>query len=121
MNEGHSSPFNERVAIEALLRSLKPLSNIGHRTSFANVVAFLSVVVDEGKTGTVYARSLGVSRYTALRWFHILANQKRDRSPGVGLIVFKSAQNNRQQKQIFLSDKGRKLAHEIVSCLRAVD
>jgi DNA-binding MarR family transcriptional regulator len=118
MNERLGVSFKEKMAIKALLRSLKPIGNIGHRTSFATVMAFLFVALEEGKTGSAYARDLGVTRYTALRWFHILGDRKRDHSPGFGLVVFKPAPHNQRQNQIFLSAKGRKLASEIFHNLR---
>jgi hypothetical protein len=108
--------LQEKTALQGLLWSLKPILNIGHHTSFATVLTFLFVALDEGKCGSAYARNMGIGRATALRRLHLLGDHKRDGTPGVGLVTFKPDNKNNQQR-VFLSAKGRRLASEIFAHL----
>jgi hypothetical protein len=63
---------------------------------------------------------MGVGRYTATRWLHILGDRKRDHSRGVGLVVFRPARTIRTKSRFSLAPKvgGSRLRFSIICAAR---
>jgi DNA-binding MarR family transcriptional regulator len=78
------------------------------------VTTFLLVALNEGRGVTEYAEMAGVSQSVMSR--HLLDIGERDRymEKGFGLITYRPNPFELRKHEVFLTDKGRALAHEIV-------
>ena len=105
----------DKSAIHALLRALKPLSDIrGTRMPLSYVIVFLTVALDEGKSVGSYARALGIkNRLTMSRFLKHIGRKGRNGNDGLELVTSRPDPSVYQGTQIFLTAKGRTIADQI--------
>ena len=105
----------DKRAIHALMRVLKPLSDIrGTRMPLSYVIVFLTVALDEGKSVGSYARALGIkNRLTMSRFLKHIGRKGSRGNPGLDLVTSKPDPTVYQGTQIFLTAKGRTIADQI--------
>lgn len=105
----------DKRAIHALMRVLKPLSNIrGTRMPLSYVIVFLTVALDEGKSVSSYARALGIkNRLTMSRFLQHIGRKGSRGNPGLDLVTSKPDPSVHHGTQIFLTAKGRTIAEHI--------
>jgi hypothetical protein len=105
----------DKRAIHALMRALKPFSDIrGTRMPLSYVIVFLTVALDEGKSVGGYARALGVkNRLTMSRFLQHIGRKGSRGNPGLNLVTSKPNPSVYQGTQIFLTAKGRAIADHL--------
>jgi hypothetical protein len=105
----------DKSAVQALLRALKPLSDIrGTRMPLSYVLVFLTVALDEGKSVGGYSRALGIkNRLTMSRFLKHIGRGGRNGSDGIELVTSRPDPSVYQDTQIFLTAKGRAIADQI--------
>lgn len=110
---------NKRV-IQTLLWALKPLMNLRGSIPLPYVTIFLMVALDEGKSVSAYARTLGISdRRVVSRYFRVIGERARNGGPGLGLVtVEQSPTHSRARARVLLTAKGRSVAEAILQQMR---
>jgi DNA-binding MarR family transcriptional regulator len=81
------------------------------------VTAFLQVALDEGSSVIDYARKAGVAQSVMSRHLLDLREIHRTGSEGLGLIEARPSLEELRRFEVYLSDKGRALAHQIARSL----
>lgn len=74
---------------------------------------FLLVALKEGKTVGEYATEADVSPSVMSRHIADLGVRTRGMQPGLGLLITKQNLENLREHAVYLTDKGRALAHKI--------
>ena len=104
---GHETAFRD------LLGAVKPLIALRGSLPFPWVLAFLTVVVEEGKSVGAYAQELNVNRFLMSRYIRRIGDRARNGGPGLGLVTTKRTRSSPTRTAIFLTDKGRAIAAEV--------
>jgi len=117
-----SKPVTERelVAVTAFARCCDLFLAIRSTMPMQYVRAFYLVASDEGLGVGEYARRAGVSISVMSRHLLDIGERNRYMEPGFGLVSFRPDPMNYSKHQIFLTDKGRELAHRIDQIIRKV-
>jgi DNA-binding MarR family transcriptional regulator len=104
----------ERRHLGRALGALGPFRALRATMPLQYVTTFLLVALNEGRGVTEYAEMAGVSQSVMSR--HLLDIGERDRymEKGFGLITYRPNPFELRKHEVFLTDKGRALAHEIV-------
>lgn len=118
MANGLSIAPSDQKVVQHLLWALKPLSSLRGSIPFPFVTTFLSIVLEEGKTQSAYARGAGVNRYVMGRYIHAIGDRGRNGGPGLGLVRLEKDPDHAQKRRIYLTAKGRAIAVEIFHNLR---
>jgi DNA-binding MarR family transcriptional regulator len=116
MGELAANLRRDRRAFKALLLALQPLTELRSiPLPLQLVTTFLAIASDEGKYASWYSQQLDIQRFVVARYIHELGNHNRKGEPGFGLIRFEEHPNRTSNRQlIFLTDKGRALAAEML-------
>lgn len=104
---------DELSAAGRLLGALEPFRALRPTMPLQYVTTFLLVALNEGKSVTEYAEMAGVSKSVMSR--HILDIGERDRymEEGFGLITYRPNPMELRRHEVFLTDKGRAVLHQI--------
>jgi len=107
----------DRRAVQTLLSALKPLSDLRDRPiPLPFAVAFLSVVLNEGQPVGRYAKDLNMTRFAMFKYIQSIGDRGRHRALGLGLVTIKRGYD--VKTAVFLTDKGREVAAQVVGRLR---
>jgi len=107
----------DRRAVQTLLSALKPLSDLRDRPiPLPFAVAFLSVVLNEGQPVGRYAKDLNMTRFAMFKYIQSIGDRGRHRALGLGLVTIKRGYG--VKTAVFLTDKGREVAAQVVGRLR---
>jgi hypothetical protein len=101
------------------LRALKPLANLRRSIPLPYALTFLTVALEEGKPVGTYAREMNVNRWVMTRIMQTIGDKARDGAPGLGLVTIKRIASYPTRTEVFLTDKGRKVADQVFRQLRA--
>jgi hypothetical protein len=104
-----------KVAVQTLLRALKPLLNLRGSRSIPLPFAttFLMVALDEGKGVNAYARAAGMDRRMMSRYLRGIGDRARNGGPGLGLVSVDEHPEDPVRTQVFLTAKGRGIANKM--------
>ncbi len=109
---------NDKRVVQTLLWALKPLSNLRRSIPLPYAVTFLTVALEEGKPVGAYARELDLNRYVMSRYMQCIGEKSRSGGPGLGLVTVKRTTGYPTRTEVFLTDKGRKVADQAFRQLR---
>ncbi len=109
---------SDKIAAQALLWALRPLSNLHRPMPLPFMTAFLMVALDEGKGVNDYARAVGIHRAAMSRNLHAIGDRARNRGPGLGLVTIEPHPANPIKSRVFLTAKGRSIADQMFQQLR---
>ena len=105
----------QNKAIQMLLWGIKPLVDSAGPIPFPYMLTFLTVALEEGKSVGAYARELNVDRFLMSRHIRCIGDRGRNGRPGLGLVTTRRVDNYLARTAIFLTDKGRAVAAQVVS------
>lgn len=109
---------SDKIAAQALLWALRPLSNLHRPMPLPFMTAFLMVALDEGKGVNDYARAVGIHRAAMSRNLHAIGDRARNCGPGLGLVTIEPHPANPIKSRVFLTAKGRSIADQMFQQLR---
>jgi len=108
---------SDRRAVQTLLSALTPLSDLRDRPiPLPFAVAFLSVVLNEGQPVGRYAKDLNMTRFAMFKYIQSIGDRGRHRALGLGLVTIKRGYG--VMTAVFLTDRGREVAAQVVGRLR---
>lgn len=105
---------DNKKAMKALMGALEPFRSIRPTMPLQYVTTFLLVAIDEGKSVAEYATKAGVSTSVMSRHLLDIGERNRHLEKGFGLISYKPNPMDLRIHEVFLTDKGRALAHQII-------
>jgi hypothetical protein len=108
------APTDKRV-VQTLLWALKPLANLRRSIPLPYAITFLTVALEEGKPVGAYARELDFNRYVMSRYMQCIGEKSRSGGPGLGLVTVKRTTGYPTRTEVFLTEKGRKVADQVFS------
>lgn len=108
----------ERAVLNVTLRTLDPFKNLRGTMPLQYVTAFLLVAIDEGHNVTEYARRAGISQSLMTRHLSDLGTVNRYHEEGFGLVDHVEDPQDRRNKMIHLSAKGKGIVGQIVRAHR---
>jgi DNA-binding MarR family transcriptional regulator len=111
------APSDKRV-LQTLLWALKPFDNLTPRSiPLPYAITFLTVALDEGKPIGAYARDLDFDRFVMTRYIQCIGDKGRHGKPGLGLITVKRTETSPTRTEVYLTDKGRAVATQVLGSL----
>ena len=110
------APSDKRV-LQTLLWALKPFVNLRRSIPLPYALTFLTVALEEGKAVGTHAREMNVNRWVMTRSMQTIGDKARN-GPGLGLVTIKRTARRPTRTEVFLSDKGRKVADQVFRQLR---
>jgi hypothetical protein len=110
---------NDKRTIQALLWALKPIADLRRSIPLPYALTFLTVALEEGKPVGTYAREMNVNRWVMTRIMQTIGDKARNGAPGLGLVTIKRIAGYPARTEVFLTDKGRKVADQVFRQLRA--
>jgi hypothetical protein len=113
------APSDKRV-LQTLLWALKPFANLRRSIPLPYALTFLTVALEEGKAVGTYAREMNVNRWVMTRSMQAIGNKARSGGPGLDLVTIKRKAGDPTRTEVFLSDKGRKVADQVFRQLHVV-
>ncbi len=109
---------SDKRVIQTLLWALKPLTNLRGSIPLPYVTIFLMVALDEGKSVSAYARTLGVKdRRIMSRYLRVIGERARSGGPGLGLVTVEKHPSH-SRARVLLTAKGRSVAQAILQQMR---
>ena len=111
-------PEEELSAVRGLLGALEPFFALKGTLPTRCVQAFLLVAEEEGLSVGEYARRANMSMSTMSRNLLDIGDRNRHMEEGMGLVTGRANSMNLREKEYFLTDKGRALAHAISRQMR---
>ena len=103
---------SDRKAIQTLLSALELLSDLRDRPiPLPFAVAFLSVVLNEGRPVGWYAKELNMTRFAAFKYIRSIGHRAENNAAGLRLVTIK--RGYRVKTAVVLTDKGRAVAAEV--------
>ena len=111
------APSDKRV-LQTLLWALKPFVNLRRSIPLPYALTFLTVALEEGKAVGTYAREMNVNRWVMTRIMQTIGDKARNGGPGLELVTIKRTARRPTRTEVFLSDKGRKVADQVFRQLR---
>lgn len=109
---------HEKDDVRKLVAALDPFHNIRQTMPMQYIRTFLLVALEEGLGVSEYARRAGVSQSVMSRHLLDIGDRNRHMEEGFGLITFRPNPTDFRKHEIFLTDKGRAIAHQLVRALR---
>lgn len=109
---------DDRDYLRSLLTALEPFRAANPTATLQQLVTFLLVATDEGKSVMHYARAAGAAQGVMTRHLLDLGDFNRRREPGLELIVQKPDVNDRRSHLSHLSHKGRAMVGVMCRALR---
>lgn len=103
--------------LNQLLRSLRPFHAVRPAIPLTHITAFLFVALDEGKGVGEYARMAGIHRAAMSRTLRDIGARNRSMGPGHGLVTVDRHPTEALKRQVFLTEKGRTIARQIIAAL----
>jgi hypothetical protein len=104
-------------AIEILLSALIPISDLRDRPiPLPFAVVFLSVVLNEGLPVGSYAKGSNMTRFAMFKYLQSIGDRGRHNAAGLGLVAIERGHGARTA--VFLTDKGRAVAAQVLEKLR---
>jgi hypothetical protein len=85
----------------------------------AYALTFLTVALEEGKPVGRFAREMNVNRSVMTRIMQTIGDKPRNGAPGLSLVTIERTAGYPTRTEVFLTDKGRKIAHQVFRQLRA--
>jgi hypothetical protein len=111
------APSDKRV-LQTLLWALKPLDNLTPRSiPLPYAITFLTIALDEGKPIGAYARDLDLDRFVMTRYIQCIGDKGRHGKAGLGLITVKRTETSPTRTEVYLTDKGRVVATQVLGSL----
>jgi DNA-binding MarR family transcriptional regulator len=109
-----------KTAVQTLLWALNPFLDLRRSRSIPLPFAttFLMVAIDEGKGVNAYARDVGIHRSIMSRYLRDIGARARNGGPGLGLVSVEQHPDDPVRTQVFLTAKGRVIAHKVFSQLQ---
>jgi DNA-binding MarR family transcriptional regulator len=104
--------------ISRLRVALECLRTISQDMTVSIAISLLQVAAFEGRSLREYSDMLGLAQSTMSRHLLDLGIMRRDRSPGLGLIDQRQDKDDLRKNIYCLSDRGRKLVHDLEAALR---
>ena len=104
----------DKKYIKGLRGALEPFISIRNTMPLQYVTTFLLVAMDEGKSVGEYAAKAGVSQSVMSRHLLDIGERNRHMEEGFGLIQYRPNPMELRKHEVFLSDKGRAIAHQMV-------
>jgi hypothetical protein len=109
---------SDKRTIQALLWALKPLADLRRSIPLPYALTFLTVALEEGKPVGTYAREMNVNRWVMTRIMQTIGDKARNGAPGLGLVTIKRTAGYPTRTEVFLTEKGRKVADQVFRQLR---
>jgi len=109
---------SDKRTIQALLWALKPLADLRRSIPLPYALTFLTVALEEGKPVGTYAREMNVNRWVMTRIMQTIGDKARNGAPGLGLVTIRRTAGYPTRTEVFLTDKGRKVADQVFRQLR---
>ena len=94
--------------LEKLQKVLGEFTNVDPEFPLQWAVVFLQIAQNEGASLKDIAEETGISMSVMSRTIGALSNYRRMGKP-YGIVLVKSAKDDRRRKELFLSAKGKKL------------
>jgi hypothetical protein len=118
MPKSEGIALSDKRVVQTLLWAIKPLANLRRSIPLPYVLAFLTVALEEGKPVGTYAREMDVNRWVMTRIMQTIGEKARNGAPGLGLVTIKRTTGYPTRTEVFLTDKGRKVADQVFRQLR---
>lgn len=109
---------DELKTLSRVLAVLSPFRNIRATMPLQYIVSFLLVATDEGQSVKEYARRASVSKSVMSRHLLDIGERNRYMEKGHELVEFRINPTDMREHQVFLTDKGKRLAHELIKLLK---
>jgi hypothetical protein len=115
-NEPIAPPDDGRIT-QSLLWALKTFDNLSRTFPISYAITFLTVALEEGKPIGAYARDVACDRFAMTRCIQAIGDKGRHGAPGLGLVTVKRTNTSPVRTEVYLTDKGRAVAAQVVGIL----
>lgn len=102
--------------LEKLENVLNELTTVDAEFPLQWALVFMEIAQNEGASLKDIAEATGISMSVMSRTIGALSNYRRMGKP-YGIILVKSAKDDRRRKELFLSAKGKKLVEKLVKAM----